>query len=294
MVHIPVLQKEILEGLNPGPNENFIDCTVNGGGHASLILERTAPKGKLLGIDWSTEAIKSCEKNTEQYKDRIVLVCDNFANLDKAIERVNFQNVKGVLFDLGISSWQLDDSQKGFSFQRDEPLDMRSNSESQLTAKEIVNNYSESEISRILSEYGQERFANKIARRIVQERQKKHINSTFDLVAIIKEAVPQSYQHQKIHFATRTFQAIRIAVNDELNSLKAALPKALDALDGNGRLAIISFHSLEDRIVKNFLRDSLKNNSITLLNKKPIQPSIEEISINRRSRSAKLRIAVKK
>ena len=293
MVHIPVLQKEILENLNPLPNDNFIDCTVNGGGHASLMLERIAPKGKLLGIDWNTETIENCKINTEKYKDRIILACDNFVNIDKVVEERGFKNVKGILFDLGMSSWQLDDSKKGLSFQKNESLDMRLDSEAKISAKEIVNSYSETDLAKIISEYGQERFASKIAREIAKERQKKQISSTFELVSIIKEAVPRSYQNQKIHFATRTFQAIRIATNDELNSLKNALPKALRILERDGKLAVISFHSLEDRIIKDFFRDSVKNNLITLFNKKPIQPSFDEISMNRRSRSAKLRIAIK-
>ena len=293
MVHIPVLQKEILENLNPLPNDNFIDCTVNGGGHASLMLERIAPKGKLLGIDWNTETIENCKINTEKYKDRIILACDNFVNIDKVVEERGFKNVKGILFDLGMSSWQLDDSKKGLSFQKNESLDMRLDSEAKISAKEIVNSYSETDLAKIISEYGQERFASKIAREIAKERQKKQISSTFELVSIIKEAVPRSYQNQKIHFATRTFQAIRIATNDELNSLKNAIPKALRILERDGKLAVISFHSLEDRIIKDLFRDSVKNNLITLFNKKPIPPSFDEISMIRRSRSEKLRIAIK-
>ncbi len=295
MTHIPVLQKEVVEYLDPKPNENFIDCTIGEAGHALAILEKTSPKGKILGIDQDPEMLKNLESrisNTE-YKNRLVLVCNNFVNLKETVEKEKFINVSGVLFDLGMSSWHLEESERGFSFQKKEPLDMRYNSQSPLTAEKILNYYSVSEIEKILKEYGEEQSAKSIAKNIVEIRKFKPIQTTFQLVEIIKRSVPSWYQHQKIHFATKTFQALRIAVNDELNNLKNALPQAVDILEPGGRLAVISFHSLEDRTVKNFYKEQSSLNKIKIITKKPIGPDEEEIKINPRSRSAKLRVAKK-
>lgn len=295
MAHIPVLQKEVLEYLAPKPNENFIDCTIGGGGHAFAILEKILPKGRLLGIDLDEENIRRLKiKNQEsKVKSNLILVCDNFVNLKEIIEKEKFNNVSGILFDLGMSSWHLEESGRGFSFQKKEPLDMRYNLQNPLTAEKILNYYSASEIERILKEYGEEQFAKSIAKNIVEIRKFKPIQTTHQLIEIIKRAVPGRYQHQKIHFATRTFQALRIAVNDELNNLKNALPQVIEILEPKGRLVIISFQSLEDRIVKNFFRERQKENLIKILTKKPIKPAEEEIKINPRSRSAKLRAATK-
>jgi 16S rRNA (cytosine1402-N4)-methyltransferase len=196
------------------------------------------------------------------------------------------------LFDLGFSSWHLEESGRGFSFKQNEPLDMRYNTDlNKLTAKEITNNWTEKEIEKILKKYSQEKFAKRISKKIIEQRELKPIKSTFELIEIIKQSVPSWYQHKRIHFATKTFQALRIAVNDELNNLKQALPQALEVLEKEGRLIVISFHSLEDRIVKNFLKENSK--SLRILTKKPIRPSRAEIINNPRSRSAKLRAAVK-
>jgi len=288
MVHVPVLQKEVIKYLDPKPNENFIDCTFGGGGHALAILEKILPKGRLLGIEWD-------EKLIQRFKTRnnLILICDNFANLKKIVKKENFESVSGMLFDLGISSWHLEKSGRGFSFLKDEPLDMRYNINGALTAQEIINSAPEKEMDRILKEYGEERFAKRIARNIAKERKIKPIQSTFQLVEIIKRAVPIWYQRRKIHFATKTFQALRITVNDELNNLRNVLPQALEVLMPGGRLIVISFHSLEDRIVKNFFRDKNKEGLLRVMTKKPLNPSKEEIKINPRSRSAKLRAAIK-
>ncbi|MDO8601323.1 MAG: 16S rRNA (cytosine(1402)-N(4))-methyltransferase RsmH [bacterium] len=285
-MHISVLQKEVIDYLDPKPNENFIDCTVNGGGHTLAILERNGPKGKVLGIDADAEIIKNLAS-----QKRLIPVCDNFANLDEIAKREKFSSVSGILIDLGFSSWHLEESGRGFSFQKQEPLDMRYNSENQLTAGKILNFWSAPEIEKILTEYGEEKFAREIAREIISSRQIAPIQNTFQLVAIIKKAVPGWYQRQKIHPATRTFQALRIAVNDELNNLQIVLPKALEILKKGGRLVVISFHSLEDRIVKNFLREKAKENLINILTKKPVEATFQEIQANPRSRSAKLRAA---
>lgn len=280
MVHIPVLQKEVLQYLGPKPNENFIDCTIGEGGHARAILEAIQPRGRVLGIDWQIR-IKPGDK-------RLILSQGNFANLKEIAEKENFKNVSGILLDLGFSSWHIEESGRGFSFQRREPLDMRYDINNQLTAEKIVNFWSKFEIEKILSEYGEERFAGQIAERIVEERKIRPIRNTFQLAELVKKSVRG---RDRINPATRTFQALRITVNDELNNLKHVLSQAKEILVPGGRLAIISFHSLEDRIVKNFLKDNLME--MEILTKKPVTPSFAEIKSNPRSRSAKLRAAKK-
>ena len=292
-MHIPVLQKEVIKYLDPKPNENFIDATIGGGGHASELLQRIAPRGKGLGIDWTQEAIQGIKKNPN-----LILICDNFANLAEIVKQNKFNKVKGILLDLGYSSWHLEESGRGFSFQKKELLDMRYNAQNQLTAEKIVNFWSKFEIERILREYGEERFAENIAQGIIEERKSKAIQTTSQLVEIISRAVPRGYLHGRIHFATRTFQALRIAVNDELSNIEKVLPQALQVLELGGRIAVISFHSLEDRIVKNFFSAYAKGyggqeKQIEILTKKPIVPNWQEIKINARARSAKLRVAIK-
>lgn len=287
-MHIPVLQKEVLEFLNPKPNENFIDCTIDGGGHALAILEKIKPNGKILGIDLDEKVTGHLK-----IKDNLILVCDNYVNLKKIVEKNNFKPIDGILFDLGMSSWHLEESVRGFTFLKDEPLDMRYQAEIQnskfqipnsngLTAERIVNEYPREEIERILREYGEERFAKGLAKKIVQERP---IKTTFQLLEIIKRA--------RIYSPNRVFQALRIAVNNELNNLKKVLPQAVEILESGGRIVIISFHSLEDRIVKIFFKEEFQKGTIKILTKKPITPSQEEIKNNPRSSSAKLRAAMK-
>lgn len=283
-MHVPVLQKEVLQYLEPQSNQNFIDCTFGGGGHSFAILEKTAPRGKVLGIDWSCDEMANARKNPN-----LVLVCDNFANLKEIVKKQNFGKVQGILFDLGISSWHLSSSGRGFSFQKREPLDMRYSLKNQLTAEKIVNYWSKFDIERILQEYGEEKFAHQIAEQIVENRKTKQIKNTLQLVDIVKQSVSRAYLKGRIHFATRTFQALRIAVNDELGNIEKALPQALEVLETGGRLVVISFHSLEDRIVKNFY----KNEQLKILNKKPVLPARREVTTNPRSRSSKLRAAIK-
>jgi len=277
MVHIPVLQKEVLQYLDPKPNENFIDCTIGEGGHAAAILEMIAPRGKILGIDYQLRL---------KPRERLILAEGNFADLKSIVEKYKFRPVSGILFDLGFSSWHLEESGRGFSFQRREPLDMRYDINSQLTAEKIVNFWSKFEIEKILSEYGEEKFAGQIAERIVEERKIRPIKNTPQLTEIVRRSVGG---RGKINPATRTFQALRIAVNDELGNLARVLPQAIEVLGLGGRLVVISFHSLEDRIVKNFF----KNPSFLLLTKRPITPDFGEIKSNPRARSAKLRVVEK-
>jgi len=287
-MHIPVLQKEVLEYLDPKPNENFIDCTIGEGGHSLAIIEKILPDGKVLGIDWDYKVIRNLED-----KKQLILVCDNFANLKQIAKKYNFQP-NGILIDLGFSSWHIEQSKRGFSFKRDEALDMRYNPQMmELTAEEIVNSFSQSEIEKILKEYGEEKFAKRIAAQLTKERKVRPIKTTFQLVEIIKKATPAWYHHEKKHFSTLTFQALRIAVNNELENLENVLHQALEILKPSGKLTVISFHSLEDRIVKVFFKKQAKEGLLEILTKKPIRPTKKEVEINIRSRSAKLRAAQK-
>ncbi len=289
-MHIPVLQKEIISFLNPRPNKNFIDATFGGGGHSKIILEKNKPYGKVLAIEIDPDLF---QKNNIQ-NERLILVNDSYANIEDILRENSFGPVDGILFDLGMSSWHIKESKRGFSFKRDEALDMRFNPlKNILTAFEIVNYWPEEKIANVLSDFGQERFFRAIAKKIVQKRKIKPIRTTFDLVEIIKEAVGRQYQRQKIHCATRTFQALRIAVNDELNNLKRGLDSAKKALEKEGKIVVISFHSLEDRIVKNFFRNNQQSNNLKVVTKKPISPFIEEVKENPSARSAKLRVAQK-
>jgi len=295
-MHIPVLPKEVIQYLDPKPNENFIDATFGQGGHTDLILRENKPQGKVLGIDIDPAQIENAKLRTSniELKNRLILVNDSYINLKNIIEKYNFKPINGVLFDLGMSSQLLEESGRGFSFQRDEPLDMRyDKNQKHLTAENIINEWPEKEIEQILREYGEERFSRKIAQEIIQTRKKNPIKSTFQLVEVIKRSTPSWYQKKRIHWATKTFQALRIAVNDELETIKQGLTRALDILEKEGRLVVISFHSLEDRIVKNFLKEKTKQGLIKIQTKKPIKPCFEEIRTNKRSRSAKLRAGIK-
>lgn len=290
-MHVPVLQKEVLEYLKPESNENFIDATVGEAGHTLSILEKNNPEGKVLGIELDLNLYQGL---LEGKIDRLVLVNDSFLNIKEIVKKNKIGPVSGILFDLGFSSWHLEKSKKGFSFLRDEILDMRYNDNfTELTAEKMLNKWPEKEIKKILKEYGEERFAGRISRRITEIRERKLIQRTSQLVEIIARAVPGWYRHQRIHFATRTFQALRIAVNDELSNLQKALPQSLQILEKGGRVVVISFHSLEDRIVKNYFREISKKGLAKILTKKPVRPTEEEITKNPRSRSAKLRSAVK-
>jgi len=291
-MHIPVLRKEVIKWLDPKANKNFIDGTISHGGHALEILEKTKPNGKLLGIDWDKNIISSLSIKTKNLglEKRLTLVHGNFAELKAIIKKKEFDPINGILLDIGMSSWHIEESKRGFSFRENEMLDMRySVREQKLNAKKIVNQWSEKEITNILEQYGEEKFAKKISAAIVEKRSKKPIKTTFDLVDIIKQATPSWYHFKKIHPATKTFQAIRIAVNQELENLKSVLPQSLEILANNGRMVIISFHSLEDRIVKRFFKQCEKEKKGEILTPKPIRASKQEIQSNPRSRSAMLR-----
>lgn len=292
MKHIPVLLNEVIDNLAPRKNENFIDATLGFGGHAENILEKTAPEGKLLGIDQDMVAIEEASKCLKRFGNRFEANYGNFTKLGLIVRKWEVKTIDGILFDLGVSTYQLTDDQRGFSFNSDAQLDMRMDSNSQKnTAAKIVNEYSQKEITEILFA-GEERFAKPIAKKIIQARKNQPIKTTKELVEIIKLSTPPAYRFsRKTHFATGTFRALRMVVNDELNNLKQALNQAEKILSPGGRLAVITFQSLEDRIVKNFFRD---NENLEIKTPKPILPQESEIEINPNSRSAKLRVAIKK
>ena len=289
VVHKSVLLKESVEILTSNEGKIYVDCTLGGGGHAKEILKRRQDI-YLIGIDKDDEAIEIAKENLKGFEDRISIYKADFRNLDLVLQEEGIEKVDGFLFDLGVSIFQIK-GERGFSFQINAPLDMRMDPEQTLTAYKVVNNYPERELIRILKEFGEEKFAVKIAKAIVQRRKKKPIETTGELVDIILSVVPEYYKHGRIHPATRTFQAIRIEVNRELESLKESLEKTKEFLAPKGRLVVISFHSLEDRIVKSFMKEKENQGILRILTKKPITPSPEELRENPASRSAKLRAA---
>ncbi len=289
-MHIAVLPKQVLEYLDPKPNQNFIDGTLGFAGHSKLILEKIKPDGKVLGIELTSEVFEEVEN---QNIERLILENNSYTHLPEIIKKHNFGPVHGILLDLGMSSWHLEDSGRGFSFQKDEELDMRFNPDRGVSAKDIVNLWPRQELEDMLIEYGGERFAKRISDEIVLFRKNKPIKTTFDLKKVIEKAIPKRFQQGKIHFATKTFQALRIKANQELENIKQVLPQALKVLEKGGRIAVISFHSGEDRIVKNFFRDHAKLEHLKVLTKKPVIADEDEVRDNPRSRSAKLRVAQK-
>ena len=300
-VHIPVLVEEAIEALAVQPGGRYIDCTLGGGGHAATILQHSSPGGQLLGIDADPEAIEVARERLEGYSASVLLVNDNFANLQAICYKYDFLPVHGILFDLGLSSLQLNGGGRGFSFQHDQPLDMRFSPGQKLTAADIVNSYSESELARLIRTYGEEIHSRPIARGIVQERP---IRTTGQLARTIERVT--GGRRGRIHPATRTFQALRIAVNQELENLSSALKQAVGLLGFGGRLVVISYHSLEDRIVKQFMQREASDcicppgvptcvcghtASLRLVNRRVTRPSQAEIEANPRSHSARLRAA---
>lgn len=296
-MHKPVLLKETIEYLNPQGGDTILDATIGGGGHAEAVIQKIGKTGMLIGIDQDAVMLEHLKSKLQITNDKIILINENFRNLDKVLDSLRIEKIDGVIFDLGMNTLQLEESGRGFSFQRNEPLIMnyKSNLESSdLTAQDILNKWSEKDIADILYKYGEERYSRKIAKRIIEARERKEIKNTFELVEIIRLSVPSAYRNnRKINCCTRTFQALRIAVNDELNALEEGLEKAWRFLSSNARMTVISFHSLEDRIVKNFIRSKKEKDEGIILTKKPIAPSEEEIKINPASRSAKLRAVEK-
>lgn len=303
--HKPVLLAECLEGLAIVPNGIYVDGTVGRAGH-SIEIVRRIPQGRLIGLDRDLAAIEGAGKRLEPYRERVTLVHSNFSRVGEVLDELGIPKVDGLLFDLGVSSPQLDDASRGFSYKQDAPLDMRMDETASLTARELVNTWSEGELRRILWEYGEERYASAIARAIVRSRKQAPIETTLQLVEQIKRAMPPSALREKQHPAKRSFQAIRIAVNDELGELEPMVQAATEHLKPGGRLAIITFHSLEDRIIKQAIQKRTvgcicppsfpvcvcgKKPLLKWISKKPIVSGEAELAENPRARSAKLRVA---
>ena len=304
--HYSVLLNETIENLNIKPDGIYVDGTLGGGGHAYQVASRLSEKGRLIGIDQDADAIAAAGERLKEFGDKITIIRSNYANMKEELHRIGVEKVDGIVLDLGVSSFQLDTPERGFTY-RDEnaPLDMRMDDRQSLTAKDIVNGYSEMDLYRIIRDYGEDKFAKNIAKHIVQERAKKPIETTGELTEIIRASIPMKVQVTGGHPAKRTFQAIRIELNKELEVLQDNLEDMIDLLNPGGRICIITFHSLEDRIVKtNFKRNENpctcpsdfpvcvcgKKSKGKVVTRKPILPSEEELEVNSRSKSAKLRV----
>lgn len=305
--HTSVLLHEVISGLDIKKDGIYVDGTLGGAGHSSHIVKRL-DNGKLIGIDQDLNALKKAEEVLSLHKDKVLLVHSNYENIEEVLRKLNIEKVDGILLDLGVSSHQLDEESRGFSHNKDARLDMRMDRTNPFSAWEVVNKYSEEELEKIIWNYGEERWAKRIAQFIVEERKISSIDTTFQLVSAIKKAIPKKVRMEGHHPAKKTFQAIRIEVNRELEVLKESIPKMCSLLNKGGRLAIITFHSLEDRIVKETFKELYKDcicppnipicmcnkkREIEIITRKPIIPTENEIKMNPRSRSAKLRIAEK-
>jgi 16S rRNA (cytosine1402-N4)-methyltransferase len=302
--HKSVLLEETIENLQIKPNGIYVDGTLGGGGHSYEIAKRLE-NGRLIGIDQDEAAISAAGERLSEFKDKVTIIRSNYSEIKKVLRNLSIENVDGILLDLGVSSYQLDTPERGFSYKEDAPLDMRMDTRNSKTAKDIVNNYSEMELFRIIRDYGEDNFAKNIAKHIVRMREEKPIETTFELIEAIKAAIPMKLRVNTGHPAKRTFQAIRIELNQELEVLKNSLQDMIDLLSPEGRLCIITFHSLEDRIVKSCFKTNEnpctcppnfpicvcgKKPTGRVITRKPILPSEEEIEYNKRSKSAKLRV----
>lgn len=306
--HTSVLPEESVDNLSIKSNGIYVDGTTGGGGHSRLIADKLSSEGRLIAIDRDKDALDAANRNLKDVKCRVDFVHSNYTEIKSVLNNLNISKIDGALLDLGVSSFQLDNEQRGFSYMKDAPLDMRMDAEDDFSAEDVVNVYSEKDLARIIREYGEEKWASRIARFIVKERQSGRIETTGQLVEIIKSAIPAGARREGPHPAKRTFQAIRIEVNDELKGLEDAVENFMDVLEVEGRFCIITFHSLEDRIVKNKFKDREnpcicppefpvcvcgRKPDIKIITKKPILPAEEEIEMNPRSRSAKLRCVEK-
>jgi 16S rRNA (cytosine1402-N4)-methyltransferase len=306
--HITVLLHEAVEGLNIRSDGIYVDCTLGGAGHSALIASKLEEGGRLIAIDQDDTALANARERLAAYMDKVTLVKSNFRRIKEVVADLGLTGVDGVLFDLGVSSPQLDEGERGFSYNADAPLDMRMDQQAPLTAYEVVNKWDEEELAKLIWEYGEEKFSRRIARQIALQREKAPIRTTGELVEIIKEAIPAAARRTGPHPAKRTFQAIRIAVNDELNAFREAVVDAIELLRPQGRVSVITFHSLEDRICKQVFQDYAKScicppsfpvcscgneAKVKVITRKPIVPSEAELNENPRARSAKLRVAEK-
>ncbi len=303
--HKSVLLEETIENLNIKPDGIYVDGTLGGGGHSYHIAEQLSSNGRLIGIDQDADAIAAATKRLEPFSDRVTIVRNNYCNFEQVLKELSIDKVDGIVLDLGVSSYQLDTAERGFTYKTDAPLDMRMDQRQQLTAKDIVNTYSEFDLYRIIRDYGEDRFAKNIARHIVSARQIKPIETTFELNEVIKAAIPVKVRAVGGHPAKKTFQAIRIELNHELDVLEDSIDTMIDHLNDKGRICIITFHSLEDRIVKTRFRNCEnpctcppdfpvcvcgKKSKGKVITRKPIVPSEEELEENKRSKSSKLRV----
>lgn len=306
--HVSVLLDEAVNGLNIVPGGVYVDATLGGGGHSAKICEAIGPDGTLIGVDQDAFAQSRAQERLKDYTCKKIFIKDNFRNLKTRLEEEGITHINGIVYDLGVSSFQFDDDARGFSYHRDGPLDMRMDETADLTAADIVNSYSKEELVRVFKEYGEERFAGRIANAILREREKEPITGTVRLADIIRMAYPPKVRYKEKHPARKVFQALRIEVNRELSILDGAFDQALDLLVPGGRIAVITFHSLEDRIVKQYFKKQQNpcicppdfpvcvcgnKPRLTIITRKPIEPSEEELAYNRRARSARLRIAEK-
>ena len=307
--HIPIMLNQVIEGLDIKPNGIYVDGTLGGGGHSYEIAKRLVNDGKLIGIDQDEAAIKAAGARLSEFSDRVTIVRSNYAQMVSVLQSLGIEQVDGILLDLGVSSHQLDNAERGFSYMEDAPLDMRMDRRQEKTARDIVNYYSQAELTRIIREYGEDKFAAKIAAKIMAFRENKPIETTGELAEIIKSAIPMKYRLTGGHPAKRTFQAIRIELNRELGILEESIEGMLDMLSDGGRMAVITFHSLEDRIVKTAFRKAEspctcpsdfpicvcgKKSKGFVVSRKPVVPSDEEMERNPRAKSSKLRIFVRK
>lgn len=305
--HKPVLLNEVIEGLNIKENGIYVDCTLGGAGHSAEIVKRLGQNGRLIGIDQDAEALQAAEKKLSKYKN-YTLVHNNFSNIDSILRELNIEKADGILMDLGVSSYQLDNKERGFSYMQDAPLDMRMDKENPLSAFQVINYYDEESLYKIIRDYGEERFAKNIAKNIVVVRKERDIKGTLELVDIIVKSIPKKFRYEGSHPAKRTFQAVRIEVNGELRILDKSIGDSIKNLKKGGRLCVITFHSLEDREVKNKFKNLQdpctcpkefpicicgKKPEIKIITKKPIIPTEEETAENKRSKSSKLRICEK-
>lgn len=304
-VHKSIMLEEVIESLAIKPNGIYVDGTLGGAGHSSEIAKRLGPEGRLIGIDQDGEAIAAATKRLEPYKDRVTIVRSNYAQMCQVLKELGISKVDGILLDLGVSSYQLDNAERGFTYREDVPLDMRMDQRQTKTARDIVNDYTETELFHMIRDYGEDKFARNIAKHIVMAREKKPIETTGELNDIIRAAIPAKVRAKGGHPSKKTYQAIRIELNHELDVLKNTLDQMIDLLNDHGRICVITFHSLEDRIVKNIFNTNErpctcppsfpvcvcgKKSKGRVITRKPILPSEEELEVNSRSKSAKLRV----
>ncbi len=292
-LHIPVMLPEVIDYLKLAPGQTIVDATMGTGGHSLEILKRITPGGRLIGIDRDEDSLKICRQRLSEFKESCEFVQANFSDLDQVLGKLGIDGIDGIVFDLGISTYQLKDAQRGFSFQQEGPLDMRLDKSSYISAYDLVNNLNENEISQMLWSFGQERWHNRIAHLLVEERKVAPVATTKQLANLVMRAIPRRYRrsYYRIHPATRTFQAVRIAVNRELEILESAIKKAVAILRKRARICVISFHSLEDRVIKHTFRALKADGIIDIITAKPLTPAAGEIEKNPSSRSSKFRVA---